>query len=444
VKNAPAVFALALAARYGDPATKKAAMQALPKVARTSTDMFSFVDQFKNGLGGGTGPVVKAGIANWYLSKKPDSLAHQLVKYRQRDGWTHHDVMHLAHPKAGDDVTNKLFAFAKASDAKAAGTFDVNGLPGIVVGYQEALRTSSASGIVKLIEQYNLPREAIPTEFLNDVKVWEAMLPNMPATALLRNLGKMSSIGLIGPLSEAEKLVVRKLSDTEWLRKSRVHPMSVLVAAYVYNAGRGVKGSLSWTPSQAILRALDSAFYASFGNVEPTGKNHLIAVDVSASMTWADSVSGIQVPGLNARVLSAAMALVVANIEPHTHIMGFSNKLVDINISPSMRLNDVINAINRVPMGSTDCSLPMVHAKEAKIPVDAFVVITDNETFAGRQHPSVALREYRKFMGRDAKSVVLATGHSRTTIADPKDAGMLDIVGFSTDVPTVLTNFVRG
>ncbi len=30
------------------------------------------------------------------------------------------------------------------------------------------------------------------------------------------------------------------------------------------------------------------------------------------------------------------------------------------------------------------------------------------------------------------------------SIADPNDAGMLDVVGFSTDVPTVLADFIRG
>lgn len=443
VKNAPAIFALALAAKHGDAETKKAAFMAMPKVARTSTDMFAFVDQYKS-LGGGFGSVAKNGLKHWYLDKNADKLAYQLVKYRQRDGWTHHDVMHLAHPKTNDATTNKLFQFAKAVDGKGLDAFDTTGLPGVVVGYKEALKASSAKGVVKLIEQYNLPREAIPTEFLNDKSVWEALLPGMPATALLRNLGKMSNIGLIGPMSEVEKQIVAKLSDASWLHKSRVHPIAVLLAAVVYGNGRGVKGSLSWKPSSQITKALDNAFYASFKNVEPTGKNHLLAVDVSGSMSWAGSVSGFEIPGFTARTVAAAMALVIENTEPNTHIMGFSHKLVDLNINSRMRLQDVVSAMDRVSMGSTDCSLPMVYAKQAKIPVDAFVVLTDNETWSGHTHPSVALRDYRQAMGRNAKSAVLATQHNKFTIADPKDAGMLDMVGFSADVPTVLANFVRG
>lgn len=442
MKNAPAIFALALAAKHGDTETKKAAMQALVKVARTSTDLFSFVDQYKNGLGGGIGAVVKAGLKNWYLSKPDEKLAYQMVKYRQRDGWTHHDVLHLSHPKAATDTTNKLFQFAKASAGKGIAEFDTTGLPGIVIGYQEAMKAANVSGVVKLIEQYNLPREAIPTEFLNDKKVWEAMLPSMPATALLRNLGKLSSVGIIAPMSDGEKLVVKKLSDAEWLSKSRIHPISVLVASLVYGAGRGVKGNLTWNPSQAVKKALDAAFYATFKNVVPTGKNHLLGVDVSGSMGWG-TVAGFEIPGMNARLVAAAMALVIEATEENTHIMGFGTKFIDLNINSKMRLEDVVKTMSNIPFGGTDCALPMLYAQKNNIPVDGFVVITDNETWQGTTHSSVALREYRQKMGRDSKLAVLATSVNDFTIADPNDKGMLDMVGFSSDVPSILANFMR-
>ena len=38
------------------------------------------------------------------------------------------------------------------------------------------------------------PREAIPTQSLNELEVWDALLQRMPLTALVRNLGKMSPL----------------------------------------------------------------------------------------------------------------------------------------------------------------------------------------------------------------------------------------------------------
>lgn len=459
-KNAPAIFALALAARYGDAETKKYALANLSKVARTSTDLFSFIQQYHNELGGGFGSVVTKAIRNWYQSMNIGKAAYQFVKYRQRDGWTHHDVLHLAHPKPRDEAESNLFRFAKSLATKASSTESTdkvmaNGkvktpkqpvvinqtlLPDVAVGYLKAKDAKTASEVVKYITDYKLPREAIPTEFLNDLLVWDALLQDMPATALIRNLGKMSQIGLIKPLSSAEKLVVSKLKDAEWLKKSRIHPIAVLAAMKVYQAGRGVKGSLVWTPSRAVVDALDGAFYGTFKNVEPTGKNQLIGLDVSGSMSGG-GVCGMDF--ITPREITSAMALVTMAVEPNTHVFGFSNRFIELDISPRMRLDDVMRKTERLPFERTDCSLPMQYAQKNKLDVDAFSVYTDNETYAGHIHPSEALKQYRNQSGRAAKLVVAATSATNFTIADPNDAGMLDVAGFDTAAPQVIANFFR-
>ena len=95
-----------------------------------------------------------------------------------------------------------------------------------------------------------------------------------------------------------------------------------------------------------------------------------------------------------------------------------------------------------MPFGSTDCSLPMVWATKNNAKIDVFVIYTDNETNTGRIHPSQALKEYRKKSGINAKLIVVGTASSNFTIADPKDAGMMDVVGFSADTPQVINAFV--
>ena len=64
--------------------------------------------------------------------------------------------------------------------------------------------------------------------------VWEAMLPAMGLTALIRNLGKMTEVGLITPLSEAERFVQLRLTQADKLRAARVHPLALLVALKTY------------------------------------------------------------------------------------------------------------------------------------------------------------------------------------------------------------------
>jgi 60 kDa SS-A/Ro ribonucleoprotein len=272
--------------------------------------------------------------------------------------------------------------------------------------------------------------------------VWEALLAEMPMEAMVRNLATMTRVGLLAPGSAASKLVAERLRDGDRLRRSRVHPIKLLAALTTYQAGRGARNASStWAPVTKIVDALDDAFYLSFGNVEPSGKRHVIGLDVSGSM-GGGMVAGV--PGLTPRVASAAMALVTAAVEPETVVMAFCDRFVPLDISPRQRLDDVLKVVDRLPFGGTDCALPMTWAMGAKVDADAFMVLTDSETWFGKVHPAQALREYRQKRVPTAKLVVCGMVANAFTIADPKDAGMLDVVGFDTATPQLVSDFVAG
>jgi 60 kDa SS-A/Ro ribonucleoprotein len=92
---------------------------------------------------------------------------------------------------------------------------------------------------------------------------------------------------------------------------------------------------------------------------------------------------------------------------------------------------------------ATDCALPMVWARQNRIKVAAFVTYTDSETWAGGIHPAQALRQYRDEFSGNAKSVVVGMTSNGFTLADPDDRGMLDVIGFDTSVPAVISDFIR-
>jgi len=93
-KNDPAIFALALVAAHGNPATKAHAFANLRAVCRIGTHLFHFA-QYVNALRG-WGRGLRKAVAGWYVSREADDLAHQAVKYQQRDGWSHGDLLRLA------------------------------------------------------------------------------------------------------------------------------------------------------------------------------------------------------------------------------------------------------------------------------------------------------------------------------------------------------------
>lgn len=279
----------------------------------------------------------------------------------------------------------------------------------------------------------------IDSKHKNSPEVWAALFEHMPITALLRNLGKLSAVGLLKPLSGAIGKVATMLGDQKRLMKGRVHPITVLSALRQYSIGHGDKGSLSWTPVPQVVEALDSAFYLAFGNIPKTGKGFLIGLDASASMTWPSSM--IQSLKLTAREASAVMAMATVRTESNYHVMAFANGFMETGITASQRLDDVIRAIERLNASSTDCALPMLYATKHNLDVDVFQIYTDNETAHGSVHPFEALKLYRKKSGRNAKLVVAGMVSTGFTIADPNDAGSMDVVGFDSAAPSVIADF---
>src|SRR3989454_1882173 len=98
-----------------------------------------------------------------------------------------------------------------------------------------------------------------------------------------------------------------------------------------------------------------------------------------------------------------ALALIVTHGDAQAKAPGITR----VNLSPGMRLADVIKRIEGISMGGTDCALPMLWAARNKLNVSGFVTYTDSETWAGNIHPAQALRQYRSEFVGDAKAVVV-------------------------------------
>ena len=438
-KNDYAIFALSCAVAFGDDKTKAYALNALGTVCRIGTHLFQFVN-YLEAFGCLTGRAKRRALAAWYTSKNPDALAYQVIKYRNREGWTHRDILRVSHPGSISEVSDvhaSIFSWIAGRD-----DLEVI-LPEIINGFELLQNATKANEAAELIAKYGLPREAVPTELLKSPEVWDALLHSgnhgMPITAMIRNLGNMTRIGLLTSQSDATAYVVQALKNDEAIANSRIHPLNVLFALKTYQSGHGFRGTNTWSPVSKIVDALDGAFYKAFGNVEPTGKRTLLALDVSGSMTQPCGSTGISCyEGV------AAMALVTEAVEDRTEIMAFSSGFVPLDISSRQRMDDVFRVMRGMPFQRTDCSVPMLYAMKNGLEFDAFIIYTDNETWSGNIHPAQALAEYRKKFVSDAKLVTVGMTSGGFSIADPKDPGMLDVVGFDTAAPNIISEFVSG
>lgn len=438
-KNDPALYALATAFSLGDKETKLAAGKALPRVARIATHLYHFVAYMETMRGWGR--MARKAVSEWY-AQNPDQLAYQAIKYQQRDGWSHNDLLRLAHPASESEETETAALYGWMTDHLHE---HQKGLVNpIVYAFEAAQRSGSPKETAELVREYNLPREALRSEHLNDVEVWNAMLEQkMPMGAMVRNLATMTRIGVLQSRDHL-RLVTDALASQDAIKKSRLHPMALLIALRTYAEGHGFKSDKTWNPIPDVTDALDGAFYLAFDNVEPTGKSYLLGIDVSGSMA---SVGHNEVPiagsSLTPREAAVAMALVTLHAEKDVAVMGFTGGFVPIPISRRQRLDDAVRAVSHLPFDRTDCAIPMLHAKKEKWGIETFVIYTDSETWAGNIHPKQALDQYRQASGIQSKSIVVGLVSNGFTIADPNDPGMLDVVGMDTAAPAVMADFAR-
>src|ERR1700677_287258 len=245
------LFVLALAATYGDSATKKAAYAAVASVCRTSTQLFLFVSNVNNLRGWSNG--LRKGVANFYTNRTNEQIAYQMIKYRDRAGFTHADILRLSHPKAKNKAMNTLFGYA-------VGKVKGEEVPNKQVQAFEAAKTATGKKLLKLIEEGKLTWEMVPTENLNDVDVLSYLLDNMPLNALVRNLNRFAYNDLTDGNTAITKRIVAKLTDAEFVAKGGMHPVNVINSLLTYSSGRGQLGGKTWKVNQNIVDALSETY----------------------------------------------------------------------------------------------------------------------------------------------------------------------------------------
>jgi 60 kDa SS-A/Ro ribonucleoprotein len=359
------------------------------------------------------------------------------------------DLLRTGHPKPIDAAHDAVMAWAcgKLNGAKA------EHLPKVLRDFGTMSASVGQTPVQRALDGIaaGLPRECLPMEALAEPEVWRALLPQTPIHALIRNLGVTTANGVLAD-PEMAKLVADKLRNADQLHRSRVHPFAVLLACLVYKTGHGVRGSHTWTPVRAVLDALEDAYDAAFANVTPTGKRILVGVDISGSMTAPCMGTPI-----SAATAASAMALTLARLEPQATVVQFDTAVRNI-VTVTKRTG--IASIEKADGGGTDVSSPVRWALGDRsernyydlsgLPTptaqsqmfDAFVVLTDNESWVGRGHPAEWLQRYRAQVNPQARLVCCAMASSHANVVDPDDPLSFGVAGLDASVPQLVGEFV--
>jgi 60 kDa SS-A/Ro ribonucleoprotein len=396
------------------------------------------------------------GISRWYNSKSPRDLAMTVTKYRRRCHWSHTDLLRLAHVRPANKgvelvlkyVTKGMEAVTKymeeGDDKKPEELTQV-------YEYLKAVETVKKSHdehvVARLVEEHRLMREHVPTWMMKSKEVWTALLQHMPLLAMIKNLNNLGVLGLLDS-GNCVQLVTERLHNENYLREAKIHPLNILLAMKAYERGRLDKASKNqWKVNPEVVRALDAAFYKSFGAVERTNKNYLLAIDAGESMHY-DNVLGCGL--VSPLVASAAMALILARTEPTYQVVALTSCIEPLKVSSTDSLPETCTAITALKTRGimADCSRPMLWAADTRKEVDVFVVYTDQRGGApagSDMTPMKALNQYCDTMGRpNTRLVVVTLTSPETALVDINDSRILHLAGFDTATPDIIRSFAMG
>ncbi|CAG2218134.1 SSA2 [Mytilus edulis] len=273
-RQEPTMFAYAFCMVHGDQVMKKYGYKMLNNICRIPTHLFEFqnyceeLNKQKND-NSGWGRSHRMGISKWYNNFANDApkLAYLVTKYKKRSKWNHRDIVRLAHVKPTNERIRTILKFIVNKEMDDVVTLhesldkDHKEVKRFLRAVIEAKECEDKVQLIELITLHNLAREHIPNSFLSEKEVWQVLLRTMPLTAMIRNMGKMTKLGIFDDEHASFYVtLVEERMESKTLLASTVHPLRILFALRQYQEGKGDKGKLEWHPNRAITTILEKAF----------------------------------------------------------------------------------------------------------------------------------------------------------------------------------------
>jgi 60 kDa SS-A/Ro ribonucleoprotein len=363
--------------------------QAFGEVVRTPHDLGDFATIVKALRGGEGGRRVKRLAGQWLATKLSEYWVLKYGAPSGSGGYALRDLVKVYHPKLGAKLP--LFDYLLGKSA------DLSSLPQ-VQAFETLKTAASDDDKARAVTEGRLPHEIV-TPFARSSKVWAALVPNLPAMALLRHLVALERHGVI---EQARAQIDRKLRDARVIAASKILPLRYVVA------GRQV--TTAW-----VKDALRDALELAFANVPALPGRTVVMLDRSGSMQSYVEQAAI-----------FAVSLLKAATAPG-RLLAYDDRVDEVLVS---KRDSVLSQAEQITArGGTDTSLPVRQLLAEKHETDNIVLITDEQQNTGTPFLDV-LDEYRRKVKADVRVFILDVAPYRNAVT-PQDPNTFYVYGWS-------------
>lgn len=392
-------------------------------VIRTASHLYEFLNYVKELRGFGRS--IHKAVKNWLKEMDVDRAAYQFLKYQSRYGWSVKDVLRKFKPVESTEksVLYGYFTGKQKAEHRSCVLY-------------EALKKGTVENIPEVIRTQGLTHEMIPANVKRTREVWEALFEKMPIVATIRNLGQLTAKGLFNSKANIEILRERIEGGTD-----KVHPIALASAYKIYSSG-GLLGRslLTWHPSEPILDILEKSIENSFFKIKDQGLNILHGIDVSGSMEG----SLVQPLWLSASQVAVVMVLATLKSQRYYTLIGFDTESHQLPFSKAISFYQAMEM--NFSGGGTDCTVPIKYAIKRQLKdIDAIVIWSDGDTWAGEMHVYQAFEQYKRINPKAKLIIVnICNPGNMASLSDPKNPDMYDIAGFTANTPKLVEMIIKG
>lgn len=442
----PVAYVLAKCARHSDREISQQAYRLLPEICKTPSHLFLFHFYCKQALHlNGWPRSHRKAIAAWYTENKQYRedvvhLARHITKYGRRHGISQKKMIKSSHPKPPNVKFDFVFRYVtrglRSTNVKFSTTDSKKDMSddceGFIRDYNAIKSEDVQEGfLIDIIKKWRLSWEHVPATFLRSVEVWRAILLNtqMPVTAMIRNLVRMTILGLLQPGSYEENVFCTRLENSSILEQANIHPFHVLTALSAYRKGsqKSREGEdIQWDVNERVVQALLEAILK-IHPVPHSNKRLLVAIDTTSEMAKNIGSSWVTI-----KMAAATLAFQIHCSSPRSKVVTFSTTTQDLCFQVNGSVLDIENALEEINQSTENndviFSVPFAHARQNQDLYDGIILLTSEIDTDNAATIRESFLEYRQQRNTQAKCVVITYRQSKH-VGLEEDLNILDIEG---------------
>lgn len=386
-----------------------------PRMLRT------YVQIMRSGLVGrrsfGTAP--RRLLREWLAARDENALFTSSVGQRPSLG----DIIRLAHARPTSPAREALYRYllSKPHDAAA--------LPPLVQHYEQFKSGDT-------LELPNLPFNMLTSLPLskND---WLSIARHASWQTTRMNLNTFARHGVFTD-AQTTQLIAARLRDAAEIRRARVFPYQLLVAAR--HADLAV-------PS-VVTDALQDAMEIAVSHVPALAGSVVVCPDVSGSM--ASPVTGHREGSTSAVRCIDVAALVAAAVlrhNPSATVLPFAEQVVPLRLNGRDSIMTNANQLAALGGGGTNCAAPLEQLNQRHTTADLVIYVSDNQSWmdANSTGQTGMMSEWLRFKRRNPQARLVCLDiqpYANSQVVERED--ILNIGGFSDSVFALIHSFATG